>query len=109
MTEVIVSQSTAVVEVTSTTSAVIESSGAASATIEVVAGNSLPVIDAVSFSFSQPTPAITWTVNHNLGFRPNLTVFDTGGNIVEGEVAHINENRLTITFSTATSGAAYLS
>jgi hypothetical protein len=63
----------------------------------------------VSYRHLQGTPLVTWTVVHNLNFFPNVTVFDSGESQVEGSVTHIDENSLTITFSSAIAGKAHLS
>ena len=49
-----------------------------------------------------------WQVTHNLGKRPSVTVVDSAGDAVEGSVRYLDDNRLTITFSAAFSGSAYL-
>jgi len=67
------------------------------------------VVDLVSYRHTQNTPLTTWTVNHNLNFYPNVTVFNSAGNQVEGNVVHTNATTLTITFSTTVSGKAQLS
>jgi hypothetical protein len=67
------------------------------------------IIGLVSYRHTQNTPLTTWTVNHNLNFYPNVTVFNSAGSQVEGNVSHINETSLTITFSTNVSGKAHLS
>jgi len=63
----------------------------------------------ISYTYTQATPSATWTINHNLGYNPNLTVQDSAGTIVEGEISYTNSNSLTVTFSAAFSGYAYLS
>jgi hypothetical protein len=63
----------------------------------------------VSYRHVQNTPATTWTVVHNLNFYPNVTIFNTADDQVEGNVAHTNETTLTITFSSALAGKAHLS
>ena len=63
----------------------------------------------VSYTFTQGVASATWTINHNLHFYPNVTVQDSAGNIVEGEIAYTNSDSLVVTFSTAFSGEAYLS
>lgn len=60
------------------------------------------------YEHSQSSPAATWTVTHNLGFRPLVGVLDSGGSQVFGEVIHDSANQLRILFSTAFSGKAYL-
>jgi len=63
----------------------------------------------VSYTHLQSAPSSSWTMTHSLGFYPNITVFDSADSMVEGAVTHTNSNSLTITFSAAISGRAYLS
>lgn len=63
----------------------------------------------VSYVHNQLASAAEWTVNHNLNFYPNVTVYDSAGSMVEGSVNHSTATSLTITFSSAISGKAYLS
>jgi len=63
----------------------------------------------VAYTHTQGVSSSTWTINHNLGFYPNLTVQDSAGTIYEGEIAYTNSDSLTVTFSSAFSGKAYLS
>jgi hypothetical protein len=60
------------------------------------------------FPYSQVAPSATWVVTHNLNKRPSVTVVDSGGNVVEGDVFHNSANQLTISFTVAFSGTAYL-
>jgi len=50
-----------------------------------------------------------WTINHNLNFFPNITVFDSGNNIVETHISYSNANTAIIVMNSAISGTAYLS
>ena len=50
-----------------------------------------------------------WTINHNLNFYPNVTVFDSGSNSVETHVSYTNANTAIIIMNSAISGTAYLS
>lgn len=59
-----------------------------------------------SYQHTQSTPASTWVVNHNLGFRPDVTVFSPGGIEVEAEIAHISTTQTEIRFSAAATGSA---
>lgn len=61
------------------------------------------------YTHNQATASAFWTINHNLGYRPAVSVWDTANDQVVGEVDHINFNTLTIAFSTAISGTAYMS
>ena len=65
--------------------------------------------DRVAYTHTQGVASATWIVNHNLGFYPNLTVQDSAGTIYEGEISYTNSDSLTVTFSSAFSGKAYLS
>jgi hypothetical protein len=66
-------------------------------------------IARVSYEHTQGAVSNSWVINHNLGFKPNVTVVDSAGTIYEGEIAYTNTNSLTVTFSSAFSGIAYLS
>lgn len=63
----------------------------------------------INYTHGQTATSDTWTIDHNLGFNPNVTVKDNYGNVVEGYITYNNSNTLTIEFSTALSGYAYLS
>ena len=63
----------------------------------------------VSYNHVQGVASSSWVINHNLGFYPNVTVQDSAGNIVEGEITYTTLDSITVTFSTAFSGEAYLS
>ena len=63
----------------------------------------------VAYQHTQSLPSNTWNITHNLGFYPNIVIQDSGGSIVEGEITYTNSNSLTVTFSAAFSGTAYLS
>ena len=63
----------------------------------------------VSYIHTQGSASATWNITHNLHFYPNVTVQDSAGNIVEGEIAYTNSDSLVVTFSTAFSGQAYIS
>ena len=64
---------------------------------------------AVAFAYTQQTASATWTINHNLNFHPNITVVDSGGTIVEGEIQYVDQNNVTLRFQSAFAGIAYLS
>lgn len=64
---------------------------------------------STSYTYTQGPASLTWTIPHNLGFKPNVTVEDSGGGIIEGDVVYTDNNNLTITFTAASSGKAYLS
>jgi hypothetical protein len=64
---------------------------------------------SVAYHHVQGVVASSWTIVHNLGFYPNVTVQDSTGTIVEGEITYTNPKQLTVSFQSAFSGNAYLS
>jgi hypothetical protein len=62
----------------------------------------------LNFTFTQGTPATTWTITHNLGKFPSVSVVDTADTQVYGDVEYIDDNSLRVTFSAAFGGKAYL-
>lgn len=61
-----------------------------------------------NFTFKQKTAESNWVIQHNLEKFPSVTVVDSAGSAVIGEVSYVDENNLTITFSAAFAGVAYL-
>jgi hypothetical protein len=61
------------------------------------------------FTYTQNTPASTWNITHNLGYNPAVSIIDSSGSQVEGSVTWVSNNSLSVTFSAAFSGVAYLS
>ena len=59
-------------------------------------------------TFTQASPSTTWNVNHSLNKFPSVTVVDSAGTQVIGDVQHIDSNNLTITFINQFSGKAYV-
>jgi hypothetical protein len=64
-----------------------------------------------SVSFTGSYTGTTWTVAHNLGYRPAVTTMDNAltPNMVEGTIIHVDANNLTVTFTTTVTGNIYLS
>lgn len=50
------------------------------------------------------TSASSVTVTHNLGKKPAVTVIDSAGDEVQGDINHVSTNQLTLSFSAAFSG-----
>ena len=63
----------------------------------------------LSYVHDQVVPSSTWTITHNLGFIPNITVVDSGGTVVEGSYNYPNSSTVVLTFNGTFSGKAYLS
>jgi hypothetical protein len=56
----------------------------------------------------QQTANSTWIVTHNMNKYPSINIVDTANDIIMGEVRYNSLNQLTITFTAAVSGKAYL-
>ena len=67
----------------------------------------LPQGNDKTFIFTQGVASNFWEVPHYLGKMVSVTVVDTGGTTVEGDVAHIDSNRITIEFNAPFTGQAF--
>jgi hypothetical protein len=61
-----------------------------------------------NFVFTQATPSASWSINHGLNKFPSVTVVDSAGTQVIGDVYHTDTDNLTITFINQFSGKAFL-
>jgi hypothetical protein len=52
----------------------------------------------VAYMHTQSTPSELWIINHNLGFRPIIQVFDSYGFQVMPGVFHYSDNQLRLSF-----------
>lgn len=68
---------------------------------DVVSGNDR------HYTHTQISPSKIWDVVHNLNKYPAVTITDSSGNLVIGEVTYLDPNRLMLTFTSAFSGACY--
>lgn len=62
-----------------------------------------------SFQHTQAAASDTWTVNHNLGFRPAVSILSVGGREMWAEVIHTSVNQFIAYFDAPTSGIAICS
>lgn len=60
-----------------------------------------------TYVHTQSVAATVWTVSHNLGKKPAVTIVDTAGTEVVGRVDYLDNNTVRLTFSAAFSGEAY--
>lgn len=67
------------------------------------------VVTDTSYIYNQNTPSSFWDIFHNLGYYPNVTVVDSAGSNVEGDVAYVSQNHIQLTFAAGFSGRAFLS
>jgi hypothetical protein len=61
-----------------------------------------------NYKHTQIQASKTWNIKHNLKKIPSVTIVDSGGNEVIGDIKHLSENELTISFSYEFSGSAIL-
>ena len=61
-----------------------------------------------AYVHTQASPATTWTINHNLGFRPSVELLDSGSQEIDGAIAHPTINQTVVTLTSATAGLSRL-
>lgn len=62
-----------------------------------------------SYRHVQSSGSTTWVINHGLSFRPNVSVVDSTGQEIIPEISYTSPTVVTLTFSAAVGGEAYLS
>lgn len=82
-------------------------------TSEITATNVQDAIEQVRelsrYVHTQAVASTTWTINHNLKMYPSVTVVDSAESHVMGQVIYSSLNSVTVEFTSAFSGKAYLS
>lgn len=63
---------------------------------------------SLQFVFNQGAPASVWTVVHTLNKFPSVTVVDSAGTTIIGQVVYDSISQVTLTFTAPFSGKAYL-
>jgi hypothetical protein len=63
-------------------------------------------VSAGGFEFPQFSPASTWTIAHNLGFKPAIQTFTAGGAEMIGQVVHVSDNVANVYFDNPVEGYA---
>lgn len=61
-----------------------------------------------TFVFDQVVPAANWIIAHNLNRFPSVSVADSSGRLVEGDVDYIDGNTISVGFVGGFAGTAYL-
>jgi hypothetical protein len=72
--------------------------------------DSTSISDTYKFSHvhTQTVPALEWTVTHNLGKYPSVSIVDSAEEEVIGEVEYVDTNSLIVKFTAAFSGKAFI-
>ena len=67
------------------------------------------IMEAVTtYTHHQRLASSTWYIPHNLGKHPSVTVVDSGGTVVCGDITYLDDNAILIQFKGVFSGTAYL-
>ncbi len=61
-----------------------------------------------NYTFTQASSSDTWVLAHNLNAYPSVTIVDSTGREVVGDVHYIDVNNVTIYFTAAFAGQAFL-
>jgi hypothetical protein len=61
-----------------------------------------------AYIHTQSAASTTWTINHNMGFRPSVELLDSGSQEIDGEVSHPSVNQTVVTLNPASAGLARL-
>lgn len=62
----------------------------------------------LNYTHDQGSASASWVINHALGKYPSVTVIDSSGALCEGGITYGSLNQVTLTFSAAFAGHAYL-
>ena len=62
----------------------------------------------LNYVHDQGSPSTTWNVAHLLNKYPSVTVVDTAGTVVVGDISYTDSNNLVLTFNAVFSGKAYI-
>jgi len=60
-----------------------------------------------TYFHTQSSPSTTWSVFHNLGRMPSVSIRDYFDVEIEGQVSHVSLDQLVIEFNKAITGTAY--
>jgi hypothetical protein len=63
---------------------------------------------ASAYTHTQSTPSATWTINHNLGYRPSVELLTVGGVEFDASVVHTSINQTVVEIAMPIAGSARL-
>ena len=61
-----------------------------------------------AFTYIQSVAAATWTINHNLGFKPTVELFNSGSLVIDAHVLHTSDQQTIVQFTAPIAGFARL-
>lgn len=71
-------------------------------------GNTLPGSGDSNYVHEQNTASDFWSIQHDLGKYPSVTIVDTAGDECEGVINFVSLNLITVSFSSAFAGRAFV-
>lgn len=72
------------------------------------AGPSGPPGAILTYVHIQVDPTVVWSIQHSLGRYPSVTVVDSAGAVVIGDVHYLTDQTVQVSFSSPFAGRAYL-
>jgi hypothetical protein len=67
-----------------------------------------PPGSGVNYIHDQIAAVKVWNIHHNLDKYPSVSVVDSAGNVVYGDVEYVSKDYIILTFAAEFSGKAYL-
>lgn len=61
-----------------------------------------------TYTHNQITPNTQWTINHSLNKYPSVTIIDSGGTTVVGNIHYQSINQIIVEFEAPFGGKAFL-
>jgi len=78
-------------------------------TRRILTGKSRNIGGDKTYQHTQASAAASWTITHNLNKKPSVSITTLNGDVwVIADVTYNSNDQLTLTFSGAQSGYAYL-
>lgn len=68
-----------------------------------------PVNLGGTYTHNQDVSSNSWTINHNLDYYPSVSIVDSAGTSVFGDVQYIDPNTVIVNFTDPFAGKAFLS
>jgi hypothetical protein len=68
----------------------------------------LHIKEDLTYFYNQTIASDTWVITHNLNKFPSVTVIDSAGNEVIGDITYDNTNQVTLRFAGEFKGSATL-
>ena len=65
------------------------------------------IVSDKHYEYRQLTPSAMWEVEHNLDKYPAVSIVDSAGTAVIGDIEYLDANRVKLMFQSAFSGKAY--